>query len=99
MGSRVGENPAALRAAVFLLSAKNRRGVFKHPPAGRRLKLSLQPYFVYECILVPSCLCECEGCACVCTWTAAVSGSRPVAVFEPINNKPINKFSKTVFGR
>ena len=51
------------------------------------LKLSLQPYFVYECILVPSCLCECEGFACVCTLTAAVSGSRPVAVFEPINNK------------
>ena len=38
-GDKVGENPAALRAAVFLLSAKNRRGVFKHPPpAGRRLK-------------------------------------------------------------
>ena len=31
MGNKVGENPAALRAAVFLLSAKNRRGVFKHP--------------------------------------------------------------------
>ena len=26
MGDNVGENPAALRAAVFLLSAKNRRG-------------------------------------------------------------------------
>ena len=26
MGNKVGENPAALRAAVFLLSAKNRRG-------------------------------------------------------------------------
>ena len=26
MGDKVGENPAALRAAVFLLSAKNRRG-------------------------------------------------------------------------
>ena len=37
MGDKVGENPAALRATVFLLSAKNRRGVFKHPPAGRRL--------------------------------------------------------------
>ena len=31
-GGKVGENPTALRAAVFLLSAKNRRGVFKHPP-------------------------------------------------------------------
>ena len=26
MGDKVGENQAALRAAVFLLSAKNRRG-------------------------------------------------------------------------
>ena len=26
MGDKVGENPAALRAAVFLLPAKNRRG-------------------------------------------------------------------------
>ena len=40
MGDKVGENPAALRAAVFLLSAKNRRGgVQTPPPAGRRLKL------------------------------------------------------------
>ena len=36
MGDKVDENPAALRAAVFLLSAKNRRGgVFKHPPPSR----------------------------------------------------------------
>ena len=39
MGDKVGKNPAALPAAVFLLSAKNRRGgrVFKPPPppAGR----------------------------------------------------------------
>ena len=34
MGDKVGENPAALRAAVFLLSAKNRRGgVFNTPPS------------------------------------------------------------------
>ena len=26
MGDKVGENPAALRAAVFLLSSKNLRG-------------------------------------------------------------------------
>ena len=26
MGDKLGENPAALRAAVFLLSANNRRG-------------------------------------------------------------------------
>ena len=33
----MGENPAALRAAVFLLSSKNLRGAFKPPPAGRGL--------------------------------------------------------------
>ena len=34
MGGKVGEkeNPAALRAAVFSLSAKNLRGTFKRPP-------------------------------------------------------------------
>ena len=43
MRDKVGENPAALRAAVFLLSAKNRRGrgvQTPPPPAGRRLKCS-----------------------------------------------------------
>ena len=35
-GGKVGEN----RAAVFLLFAKNRTGVFKQPLAGRRLKLT-----------------------------------------------------------
>ena len=39
MGDKVGENPAALRAAVLLLSAKNRRGVFKHPPPPSRAKV------------------------------------------------------------
>ena len=34
MGDKVGENPAALRGTVFFLSAKNRRGVFKHPQQG-----------------------------------------------------------------
>ena len=34
MGDKVGEHPAALRAAVFLLSAKNARGVFKHSQQG-----------------------------------------------------------------
>ena len=40
MGGKVGENPAALRAAVFSLSSKNLRGAFKRPPppAGRGLK-------------------------------------------------------------
>ena len=39
MGDKVGENPAAPRAAVFSLSSKNLRGAFKRPPpAGRGLK-------------------------------------------------------------
>ena len=35
----MGENPAALRAAVFSLASKNLRGggAFKRPPAGRGL--------------------------------------------------------------
>ena len=38
MGGKVGENPAALRAAVFSISSKNLRGAFKRPPpAGRGL--------------------------------------------------------------
>ena len=43
MGDKVRENPAALRAAVFLLSAKNRRGggVFKHPPSRAKEHLVL----------------------------------------------------------
>ena len=53
MGDKVGENPVALRAAVSLPSAKNRRGVFKHPPAGRRLKfirsLSSLPWIMTFC--------------------------------------------------
>ena len=33
MGGKVGENPAALRAAVFSLSSKNLSGgAFKRPP-------------------------------------------------------------------
>ena len=35
MGDKVGENPAALRAAVFLLSAKNRRGGCSNTPPSR----------------------------------------------------------------
>ena len=31
-GGKVGENPAALRDAVFSLSSKNLRGAFKRPP-------------------------------------------------------------------
>ena len=39
MGGKVGENPAALRAAVFSLSSKNLRGGRSNapPPAGRGL--------------------------------------------------------------
>ena len=42
MGDKVGKNPAALPAAVFLLSAKNRRGgrVFKPPPPPSRANSS-----------------------------------------------------------
>ena len=41
MGGKVGESPAALRAAVFSLSSKNLRGggVQTPPPAGRGLIL------------------------------------------------------------
>ena len=45
MGGKVGENPAALRAAVFSLSSKNLRGgggAFKRPPPSRaRVKLRM----------------------------------------------------------
>ena len=46
MGDEVGENPAALRAAVFLLSAKNRRGGVQ-PPSRAKLNIqliSMRPY-------------------------------------------------------
>ena len=43
MGNKVGENPAALRAAVFLLSAKNRRGGCSNtPPPPSRAKVKLR---------------------------------------------------------
>ena len=35
MGGKVGENPAALRAAVFSLSSKNLRGGVQTPPPSR----------------------------------------------------------------
>ena len=43
MGGKVGENPAALRAPVFLLSSKNLRGGRSNasPPAGRGLTFAL----------------------------------------------------------
>ena len=50
----MGENPAALRAAVFLLSSKNLRGGGRSnapPPAGRGLisniySISVMPYIL-----------------------------------------------------
>ena len=47
MGGKVGENPAALRAAVFSLSSKNLRGAFKRPPppAGRGLNDIAQKFW------------------------------------------------------
>ena len=39
MGDKVGENPAACSAAVFLLSAKNRRGGgVETPPSRAKVK-------------------------------------------------------------
>ena len=38
MADKVGENPAALRAAVFLLLAKNRRGGVQTPPSRAKVK-------------------------------------------------------------
>ena len=37
MGDKVDENPAAMRAAVFLLSAKNRKGC-SNPPGRAKVK-------------------------------------------------------------
>ena len=38
MSHRVGENPAAMRAAIFSLSSKNFRGVAPPPPPLARVK-------------------------------------------------------------
>ena len=40
MGDKVGENPAALRAPVFLLTAKNRRGGGVQTPPPSRAKVN-----------------------------------------------------------
>ena len=39
MRDKVGENPAALRAAVFLLSSKNLRGGVQTPPPPSRARV------------------------------------------------------------
>ena len=41
MGDKVGENPAALRAAVFLAISEKPQGGVQTPPAGRRLTRAL----------------------------------------------------------
>ena len=41
MGGKVGENPAALRAAVFLLSLKNLRGGVQTPPPPSRARVKI----------------------------------------------------------
>ena len=73
MGGKVGENPAALRAAVFSLSSKNLRGggAFKRPPpAGRRLNASSGRSYA--------------RCRVVCTYAVVVGGRLmvPVRVVE-----------------
>ena len=40
MGDKVGENPAALRAAVFLLSSKNLRGGRSNAPPPSRARVN-----------------------------------------------------------
>ena len=54
-GGKVGENSAALRAAVFSLSSKNLRGgeAFKLPPAGRGLSNFGLPNFFSKLSYVP----------------------------------------------
>ena len=52
MGSKEGENPAALRAAVFLLSSKNLRGGRSNapPPSRARVKGRVPP-FLHKVVL------------------------------------------------
>ena len=40
MGDKVGENPAALRAAVFSISSKNLRGGLQPPPPPSRARVN-----------------------------------------------------------
>ena len=49
----MGENPAALRAAVFSLSSKNLRGGRSNapPPAGRGLKVAINGRVVCSMLL------------------------------------------------
>ena len=52
-GGKVGENPAALRAAVFSLVSKNLRGggVQTSPPAGRGLTRALLGLWIFHRLL------------------------------------------------
>ena len=47
MGDKVGENPAALRAAVFLISSKNLRGGVQTPPPSRA-RVNVFGYTIFE---------------------------------------------------
>ena len=58
MGGKVGENQAALRAAVFSLSSNNLRGAFKRPPpAGRglnsKISITLRHSGSAKCTRIP----------------------------------------------
>ena len=57
MGDKVGENPAALRTAVFLLSAKNPRGggVQTPPPPSRAKVNPLLSGFISQDIFATGC--------------------------------------------
>ena len=46
-GGKVGENPAALRDAVFSLSSKNLRGAFKRPSSRARVNGSLVTHKIW----------------------------------------------------
>ena len=46
MGGKVGENPAALRAAVFSLSSKNLRGGVQTPPPPSRARVNILTTFI-----------------------------------------------------
>ena len=48
MGDKVGENPTALRAAVFFLPAKNRKGGVQAPPSRAKVNRTKMKYIDFE---------------------------------------------------